>query len=224
VSSGPGRLRPTDDIRFADVDNLIVILDFIGGDCHVLDPAATALWRNIVSDHDSDNDPASREKFASDCISRGLLTTAPKSDRPRFDRSGRALPGPLTVKAWIALAGTAFSLRYSGLRRTYGALLRTSYPDQTPADPMLLRRAIAAFEHAENAFRFSRAPDDCLPRSLALYRYLRSLGLPAVHVIGARRVPIFSFHAWVEVEGTVVLDDVRVKEKTPIACLPSAAD
>jgi hypothetical protein len=222
VSSGPGRLRPTDEIRFADVDDLIVILDFIGGDCHVLDPAATALWRNIVSDHDSNDDPAMLDRFTSECVSRGFLTTAPKSGNPCYDRSRRAVPGPLMVKAWITLASTAFSLRYLGLRRTYGALLRTSYHEQTPADPVLLKRAVAAFEHAENAFRFSRAPEDCLPRSLALYRYLRSLRLPAVHVIGARRVPIFLFHAWVEVGGTVILDDARVKENTPIACLPSA--
>jgi hypothetical protein len=222
VSSTPGRLRPTDEIRFADVDNLIVILDFIGGDCHVLDPVATALWRNIINDDNGDNDPAILEKFASDCVSRGFLTTSPKPDHPGLNQPGRTVRGPLMAKAWITLASTAFSLRYLGLRRMYGALARTSYSDQTAADPVLLSRAVGAFEHAENAFRFSRAPDDCLPRSLALYKYLRSVGLPAVHVIGARRVPIFLFHAWVEVAGDVILDDARVKENTPIACLPTA--
>jgi len=49
------------------------------------------------------------------------------------------------------------------------------------------------------------APKDCLPRTLALYRFLLSAGIPADHVIGVRQYP-FEAHAWVEFEGRILFD------------------
>ena len=80
--------------------------------------------------------------------------------------------------------------------------LVTTADDQT----LLLTRAVAAFSRAENFFHLRRAPQDCLPRSLALFGFLRQLGLSAEHVIGVQLFP-FLAHAWVEHRGRVVHDD-----------------
>jgi transglutaminase superfamily protein len=45
----------------------------------------------------------------------------------------------------------------------------------------------------------------CLARSLVLTRLLARRGIPATLVIGARTVPDFLAHAWVEHEGRAVL-------------------
>jgi hypothetical protein len=68
----------------------------------------------------------------------------------------------------------------------------------------------------EEAFRLGRAvarmltfmPGDtrCLARSLVLTRLLARRGIDAKLVIGARTSPEFLAHAWVEYEGTPVLD------------------
>jgi hypothetical protein len=78
-------------------------------------------------------------------------------------------------------------------------------PDRPTTSNRLLERAVAAFGHAENFFILKRAPQDCLPRSLALFRFLRLVGVPAEHCIGVRRYP-FLAHAWVEHGDRVVHD------------------
>ena len=60
---------------------------------------------------------------------------------------------------------------------------------------------------AENLFWFRDAPDDCLPRSLALFSFLRALGLPATHKIGGTRYPGLLMHAWVESSERALIDD-----------------
>ena len=62
-----------------------------------------------------------------------------------------------------------------------------------------------AFGRAENFFALRKAPRDCLPRSIALFSFLRELGLPAEHRIGVDRYP-FRAHAWVETDGRVLAD------------------
>ena len=117
--------------------------------------------------------------------------------------------------AWRCLAGTALLLRQRGFATAYRESTAVPAPRE-PSGDGALDRAIAAFALAENFFVPRRAPDDCLPRSLALFRFLRMMGLPAEHVIGCRRAPFFA-HAWVECQGRVVLDDDRRSELTTIA-------
>jgi hypothetical protein len=69
----------------------------------------------------------------------------------------------------------------------------------------LLERAEKAFLLAENLFPLRGAPRDCLPRSLALFSFLNSIGIECVHNIGVIRTP-FTAHAWVEVGGSPVLE------------------
>ncbi len=80
--------------------------------------------------------------------------------------------------------------------------------------------ARAAFVRAENFYVRRRAPNDCLPRSLSLYAYMRGLGLPVVHRIGARRFPAFRCHAWVEFDGAPILEQrAEVSDYTLIASM-----
>ena len=79
---------------------------------------------------------------------------------------------------------------------------------------------VAAFAKAENFCYLKKAPRDCLPRSLALFRFLRSIGAAAVHCIGVRQFP-FGAHAWVEFQECVLHDNPAVAETyTVIARLP----
>jgi hypothetical protein len=68
-----------------------------------------------------------------------------------------------------------------------------------------LQSVLAAFRRAENLFLLRRAPNDCVVRSLALYRFVCSYGIAAEHVIGVQRIP-FKAHAWVEWRGEPLLD------------------
>jgi hypothetical protein len=79
---------------------------------------------------------------------------------------------------------------------------------------------LPAFVRAESFFVPRSAPDDCLLRSLSLYRFLREAGLGATHVIGVRRFP-FQAHAWAECAGEVLLDG-RAHDFTPLARIGAA--
>jgi len=95
---------------------------------------------------------------------------------------------------------------------------------ESPGVEQLLPDALRAFLIAENFVAFRNSPDDCLPRSLSLFRFLRSIGIPAIHRIGGRRVPVLKMHAWVEVNSKVLLDDPTEPEKDIIlASLPRSA-
>ncbi|MGH9204874.1 MAG: lasso peptide biosynthesis B2 protein, partial [Vicinamibacterales bacterium] len=54
----------------------------------------------------------------------------------------------------------------------------------------------------------------CVPRSVVATWLLRRRGLPAVFVIGIRKIPFYA-HAWVEVDGRVVNDAANVQKLYP---------
>jgi hypothetical protein len=112
----------------------------------------------------------------------------------------------------VALVLTSLRLR-SGLYAAYRAAERVAAA--IPAHPVsaktdaLMDRALGQFLLAENLWRFRMAPDDCLPRSLALFSYLRRLGLPIVHRIGVTASPM-EMHAWTEYRDAPVLQARRM--------------
>ncbi|HTU43602.1 MAG TPA: lasso peptide biosynthesis B2 protein [Bryobacteraceae bacterium] len=114
---------------------------------------------------------------------------------------------PFILNALFSLVSTHFSLRVFGFRRVYESC---SALQQSPTTPRDIAHATSAFVRAENLFISRRAPNDCLLRSLALFRFLRRCGFAAEHVIGVRRVP-FAVHAWVEVNGVSQLEVNPVK-------------
>jgi hypothetical protein len=78
--------------------------------------------------------------------------------------------------------------------------IRAGKPAVTDIDDDLRR-----FVRAETFLLSKLGNRDCLPRSLALFIYLRSLGHQVRHVIGVARFP-FDAHAWVEKDGQPLLE------------------
>ena len=111
-----------------------------------------------------------------------------------------------TLRAWWSLLLTVWQLRGNNFARVYSKLSDSPKPPAMGTSiEVPLERAERAFRLAENFFLMRKAPRDCLPRSLALYRFLLGAGIPANHVIGVHRYP-FEAHAWVEANGRVICD------------------
>jgi len=143
--------------------------------------------------------------FAEQCFARGLFVAGGARSAVKPYRSAtavsRAAVGSMTLLAFRCLLATSRSLNSHGFAATYedcGNCVATRSPPS-------LETALRKFRRAEQFVILRRAPNDCLARSLALFRYLRLLGFPVGHVIGIRRLP-FAAHAWVEHKGSPVLD------------------
>jgi hypothetical protein len=234
------RLRPASTVRFAEIDGLIVILDLSSDDYFILNSTGTSLWRALL-DHNGDADMAARAttaRFSSADLpealedagraieewrARGFLDSGPCPTAPRPEER-RPFPGArrfLELSASWSLVRTAFDFRWKGFGRTY--LQCASLPLPPPCEDVgkLIEAAASAFIRAENLFHFARAPQDCLPRSLALFRFCRSVGLRVGHRIGGQRFPQLSMHAWVEHANQVVLDDPSYRrDLTILASIP----
>jgi hypothetical protein len=221
-------------IRHVEVEGLRIILDLATESYRILDDTASALWPVLIGERDAraacaalaadyditEEDLVSElEEFGKSCVRDGLLLPScapsrlapsqPAKNSPPAPRTGRNRPGLLG--ALICLLSTRRSLKRRGFCATYESYARiVTRPAQAP-----LELSLSAFRRAENLFVAGRAPGDCLLRSLSLYRFLRSFGCDANHVIGVRRFA-FSAHAWVEHDGRALLDE-RAPEFTPIA-------
>jgi hypothetical protein len=214
-------------IRHAEIDGLVVFLDLSAETYRVLDDRASAMWsvltgqadrvsvcQDLMSRYDVDSARLSADfaSFECHCVETGLLekvTARSEPIEPVSYRVSRLIPCP--GRAWYCMLATQRALDrdgFSGTYQRYSLLSGDGIPTQLPV-------ALSAFAKAENLFIARRAPDDCLVRSLSLFRFLRSENIAAQHVIGVRRVP-FEAHAWVELEGRPVLDDL-VKGFTPLA-------
>jgi hypothetical protein len=154
------------------------------------------------------------ESFKRNCIENGFLVTA------RDDTDITEIP-PIYVgfpisHAWVRIIRTAISLRWGGFGVAYLNCARLArFCDQRNSN-QTLARALRAFLFAENFALSKRAPNDCLLRSLALFRFLRNMGFPVEHCIGVQRFP-FRAHAWVEYLGQVLLDADRRPQFTILA-------
>lgn len=223
------QFRASSSVRHAVVDGLRVILDLRTERYRVLDDTASMLWSVLTGDRDAlasavryDIGDAELQvelkRFARRCVDDRLLerTGTGFPAPPPAPRARARLAVPRVLRAWACSAATQIALARAGFRATYEryALL--------PVEPgaCAAGAALETFLQAENFFVRRRAPDDCLARSLSLYRFLRSVGVPAEHVIGVRRTP-FGAHAWVECDGTAVLGDAYFG-LTPLARIGGA--
>jgi len=236
----PQCFAPASTVRHAEVDGLRVILDLRLGTYRILDDAASALWSVLTGEVDAS---ASIEHltrryaveesllrrdlltFAERCVAEGLLVrvdsdnvTLPNAaplpaENPPDHRSRRGM-----FAALQCLVATRRLLARKGFVATYNhyALLPAGR-ESTP-----LATVLQAFTRAENFFIARRAPEDCLVRSLALFRFLRSAHIAAEHVIGVRRLP-FTAHAWVECDGSPLLGE-GIYGFTPLARIGTPQD
>jgi len=219
------KLHVSSKIRYALVDQYLVVVN-LGRESYVLfEPVAAAMWREhlacdsrqaavarLATQYDVEEERVAQDydDFIGRCAEEGYLTAAPRTPPAPADEGPppivTAIPRLLAWRAWWSLLLTTRELSLRGFAHVYEALsgrvpprLRASQAEGG------LRRAMRAFALAENFFHLWRAPDDCLPRSLALFRFLYSLGLPVEHHIGVRLFP-FMAHAWVECQGQVLGD------------------
>lgn len=213
-------------IRHAEIDGLIVILDLKASRYFLLEEVAAKMWdgifcqrdrtaivEEIVSEFAVDHRKVEEDfdNFVQSCMAKGFLRVGREEvlTPKRTRRTRRAAKRFLTLRAWWSLVKTWTLLKLFGFQKLHdvaqseAAIVREP---QMMSGSELLRRAEAAFLLAENFFILKTAPQDCLPRSTALFLFLRRLGLPARHQIGVERYPM-SMHAWVECDGRLVLDD-----------------
>ncbi len=210
---------PTSGVRFRIVDGLVVLLDIRSGDYVIFDRAATAMWRVLLRLAPAERVPALQrefgapeavlaadlEAFSRNCLERDFLQHEPVQPPPPPPPTTAGRTNALVLRAWWSLLCTVRLLAGRGFDYTYGRYARTPAPVAGGETAGLLARAERAFLVAENFFVMKSAPRDCLPRSLALYRFLRSVGIPAEHRIGVTRYP-FEAHAWVQSGDRLVLD------------------
>lgn len=134
----------------------------------------------------------------------------------------RILRGRWRAGVWFALAYIELlrvRRRYTqgGFRLRIPDLLRLPPHSVWNSDDVAIEIICAAVDRA--VAWLPRAPL-CLARSIATTRLLRRSGVPAIMVIGVRRLPAGG-HAWVEVGGRIVNDEIEAcSPYTPL--VPSA--
>jgi hypothetical protein len=209
----------TGEVRWRVVDGRAVLLDLLSGEYVVFDQIATSMWKLLLTVPTEQRVAVLQEQFdaptallkkdisafTKTCLERGFIQIEPL--RPIEHVYNRPIrKSVLALRAWWALGATACTLRVRGFPATYKNYSRMPKPAcdrELPVD--LLVRAQQAFSKAENFFVMKTAPKDCLPRSLALYRFLILIGIPVEHCIGVLRYP-FGAHAWVEFQGKALFD------------------
>lgn len=219
---------PAHTIRHAKIAGGWVLLDLRKGKYRVLDPVASDFWDVIIEDGRDETELAGLARkydvdlarvshdysaFVKTCLSECLIeaegrepqtaTIAPKGSVRRTI--------PAFLLALHSMIATAWWLSYRGFPATYREYGRLRRGRDASDSAFYLRR----FAIAENFFLASRGTNDCLVRSLSLFRFLNAVGVCASHVIGVRRFP-FAAHAWVEVEGRVAQQD-NVHDYAPLA-------
>lgn len=226
-------------IRHAMVDGLYCLLDLRSETYRLLDPVASTFWdvlRGIRDEQDAFAALATAyhvgharlrddlQQFAGICLSEGLLIRAEESaSAVRFQsKAAPALPGWLHFPAaFLALVKTRRAIAKRGFSSVYNECAALTACTSSTSGTDRLSGALRNFRRAENLFVSKRAPDDCLARSLALYRYLLRIGIKAEHLIGVRRIP-FKAHAWVEINGEAPLE-THAKAFSVIATLDGQA-
>jgi hypothetical protein len=230
----------TENIRHAPIHKITVILDFRTATYFALNEPASAFW-NLISTCDGQidricgeltsrsslSDPSiecsSFYAFVDDCVSRGFLTYVRPVDQrdsiqlPTSFGIERSMPDPLG--ALFSLYRTRHMLGRHGFSATYECYAKYLPKPSQPGSEERLKQALSTFLKAENLALASGAPDDCLPRSLSLFRFLRNRGIPSSLNIGCRDRPPLLMHAWVEVNGKDPLEDAMASDLIRIASI-----
>ena len=208
------RLFVAPTLTTAVVEEHLVALDLSAGEYAVFHRVANRLWHHLTSD------PVNRSSAMEIAAELGAELRVVERDAAEFSECevrhgrlarfspGRAGDSTRRAPRRRALIGSAWWFRLRAdqlLKRSFAeAYAVMAVPAaQTRRRRMSLAAVLARFAAAENLYPSRRAPLDCLPRSLALTRFLRCAGWPAEHVIGVRLFP-FEAHAWVEVDGAPV--------------------
>lgn len=213
--------RASSGIRYEVVDDRVILIDLRSGEYYVFDERATEPWLWLLGDRSVSRDrlvelleiddgllEAELEAIAVAHVAEGWLCRSPDNCGERAvarttpNAAGKATP----FAAWRSLLWTWWALRHSAFSKVYADCIKHSHRSIATDTQSTIEQAERSFATAERFFLLRQAPDDCLPRSIALYRFLRSAGIAANHHIGVTRFP-FRAHAWVVAEGRVLFDD-----------------
>jgi transglutaminase superfamily protein len=123
-----------------------------------------------------------------------------------------AVVTPLPTRAKLALAAEILltytraraRLARGGFREAVGGLRAVAPAKPAPPHPVPEGRRLGSA--VVRTLRLLPTDSRCLMRSLVLTRLLARRGIPATLVIGVRKDDEFAAHAWVEYEGTPLLD------------------
>jgi len=208
----PPQLFCAPNLRCAEVAGQLVVLDLSAGVYDVINEVGAAMWAQLTRLPDERNitglaeeygvAPATLEAdfadFATAQLAAGRLVTDQRTTPPSVERSPRRTP--TILRALRERVAAERDLR-RGFATAYANRVGPTADTAAPrtAVELLMRR----FRIAEGLYPARQAPLDCLPRSLALTRFLRTAGWPARHVMGVALYP-FEAHAWVELNGTAL--------------------
>jgi hypothetical protein len=203
-------------LHWGKCGEILVFLDEERGRYAALGPEAAALWEKLFGPSSSRG--AGQEGWAGSDLCAddfdllreardlGWLVegAAPEVSRPSTRPPKRHF---LLMRAFWLLLRMQRLVGRCGLRHAYSAArsytreIRPSGPPKGVPLDLLLRR----FRHADRWVSSSLGAEDCLPRSLALFAFLRSGGLAVTHHVGVAQFP-FRAHAWVELDGAPLLE------------------
>lgn len=102
----------------------------------------------------------------------------------------------------VCIPAARFILKKKGL----AAGLRWARTLNSNAPRLPLSTALRSFSRVAAVLTSSQGDEDCLPKSLALFGFLRSQGFAPELIIGVKRFP-FGAHAWVELKGVPLLEE-----------------
>lgn len=201
------------NLRCVETAGHLVVLDLSAGIYDVIDEVGTAMWLQLA------RPPNERDLFSL-AEGYGVSLTAVETDFIDFAAAQQAASrlvteqwrapsqpvermsrrSPTVLRGWRERSSAERDLR-KGFAAAYAE--RTGPIADTTAPRADVRLLVKRFRIAESLYPAREAPLDCLPRSLALTRFLRMSGWPAQHVMGVALYP-FEAHAWVELAGIPV--------------------
>lgn len=211
----PPQLFCAPNLRCVEVSARLVMLDLSAGVYDVTDEVGAAMWSQLARPPAERDISGLAEKYAvpSEVVAADLAEFA----------AAQCAAGRLSAEASIEVSRTHMPRRRPSIMRALreraaadrdlrrgfaGAYTKRTGPTaDTTAPRLTVTRLTELFRTAESLYPASEAPQDCMPRSLALTRFLRTAGWQAQHVIGVALYP-FEAHAWVEVDGVPVNEAV----------------
>lgn len=201
-------------LRWCVIDGIAFFLDLRRGEYFALD---SRLTEKFASPGDWDHE------LIAALQQQGWLEASRTEGNCSLGRARSLATRPSALRC---LLRSKLTLRFWGFAPAYGWAIQHAKA-QTPAPawyktPHPIDNDLTAFKAAESFVTNRRGPKDCLPRSLALFVFLKSRGHAVRHVIGVKRYP-FGAHAWVEMGGKPLLQS-KSYGATPMATSNSAIE
>ena len=133
-----------------------------------------------------------------------MLATSDIAKLRDLSRAERAL----LLRVLLMLPVAALAIQLFGLRRTQSMMLRADHGTRPGLDPRQIARIVGIAAH-RGPFRAT-----CLPTSITLQSLLARSGVAAQLRLGVRKLDgRLEAHAWVEHDGTALLEPAGVHER-----------